>query len=129
MPGTVTLVLGTRIVVVEVVPTLCDPMDYSVYRILQTRILEWVAFPSPGALPNPGTEPSSPTLQQILHYLSHHCFPSPEYLSNPGIKPGSPALQVDSLPAELPRKPHGTAIINFIYSQAIITHALLLLLS
>ena len=25
--------------------TLCDPMDYTVYGILQARILEWVAFP------------------------------------------------------------------------------------
>ena len=25
--------------------TLCDLMDYTVYRILQARILEWVAFP------------------------------------------------------------------------------------
>ena len=25
-------------------PTLCDPMDYTVRRILQARILEWVAF-------------------------------------------------------------------------------------
>ena len=25
--------------------TLCDPMDYTVHGILQTRILEWVAFP------------------------------------------------------------------------------------
>ena len=24
--------------------TVCDPMDYTVYRILQARILEWVAF-------------------------------------------------------------------------------------
>ena len=24
--------------------TLCDPMDYTVYGILQARILEWVAF-------------------------------------------------------------------------------------
>ena len=32
--------------------------------ILQARILEWVAFPpSPGDLPNPGTEPRSPSLQ------------------------------------------------------------------
>ena len=27
--------------------TLCDPMDYIVYGILQARILEWVAFPFP----------------------------------------------------------------------------------
>ena len=26
-------------------PTLHDPMDYTVYGILQARILEWVAFP------------------------------------------------------------------------------------
>ena len=25
--------------------TLCDPMDYTVHEILQTRILDWVAFP------------------------------------------------------------------------------------
>ena len=49
-------------------PTLCDPMDCSppgssVHGILQTRILEWVAFSSPGDLPNPGIEPRSPALQ------------------------------------------------------------------
>jgi len=26
-------------------PTLYDPRDYTVHGILQTRILEWVAFP------------------------------------------------------------------------------------
>ena len=25
--------------------TLCDPIDYTVQEILQTRILEWVAYP------------------------------------------------------------------------------------
>ena len=35
-------------------------MDYTVHGILQARILEWVAFPSPGDLPNPGLEPGSP---------------------------------------------------------------------
>ena len=49
-------------------------MDYTVHGILQARILEWVAFPFPADLPDPG------------------------------IKPGSPALQVDSLPTELPGK-------------------------
>ena len=44
--------------------TLCNPMDYSplgssVHGILQARILEWVPFPSPGDLPDPGIEPSS----------------------------------------------------------------------
>ena len=60
--------------------TLCNPMGYtapgsSVHGILQARILEWVAIPSPGDLPNPG------------------------------IKPRSPTLQVDSLPSEPPGKP------------------------
>ena len=35
----------------------------SVHGILQARILEWVAFPSPGDLPNPGIEPRFPALQ------------------------------------------------------------------
>ena len=48
-------------------PTLCDPMDYTVYRILQARILERVAFPFSGDLPNPGIEPRSPASQVILY--------------------------------------------------------------
>ena len=47
-------------------------MDFTVHGILQARILEWVAFPFSGDLPNPG------------------------------IKPRSPALQADSLPSEPP---------------------------
>ena len=52
----------------QLCPTLCDLMDYSppsssVHGILQARILEWVAFPSPGDLPDPGIKPRSPTLQ------------------------------------------------------------------
>ena len=43
---------------------LCDPMDSSppnssVHGILQARMLEWVAVPSPGDLPNPEIEPTS----------------------------------------------------------------------
>ena len=46
---------------------LCDPMDCSppassVHGILQSRIPEWVAFLSPGDLPNPGIEHASPSL-------------------------------------------------------------------
>ena len=36
--------------------TLCNPVDYTVHGILQARILEWAAFPSPEDLPNPGIE-------------------------------------------------------------------------
>ena len=48
-------------------PTLFNPMDCSppgssVHGILQARILEWVANPFSGDLPNPGIEPGSPAL-------------------------------------------------------------------
>ena len=35
-------------------------MDYTVHGVLQARILEWVAFRSPGDLPNTGIKPRSP---------------------------------------------------------------------
>ena len=58
----------------------CDPTDWSppgssVHRLLQPRILEWVAIRSQGDLPDPG------------------------------IKPESPVLQADALPSEPPGKP------------------------
>ena len=37
-------------------PTLCDPMDYTVRGILQTRILEWVAFPFSRGSSQPGDQ-------------------------------------------------------------------------
>ena len=40
-----------------------QPIYYTVQRILQARILEWVAFSSPGDLPSPGIVRRSPTLQ------------------------------------------------------------------
>ena len=58
-------------------------MDFTVHGILQARILEWVAFPFSKDLPNPGIKPMSLT---------------------------SPALEVDSLPAELQRKPKNTGV-------------------
>ena len=41
----------------------CSPPGSSVYGILQARVLEWLPFPSPGDLPDPGIKPRSPTLQ------------------------------------------------------------------
>ena len=65
-----------KVKVAQPCPTLCDPMDYTVYEILQARTLEWVAFPfSRGS-------------------------------SRPRDQTGSPALQADSLPAEPPGSPH-----------------------
>ena len=53
----------TKVKAAQSCVTLFDPMDYTVHGILQARILEWVAFPSPGDLPNPGIEPRSAALQ------------------------------------------------------------------
>ena len=41
----------------------CSPPGSSVHGILQARILEWLPFPFPGDLPDPGIEPRSPALQ------------------------------------------------------------------
>ena len=70
-------------------PSLWDPMVYTVPGILQARILEWVAFPPPGDLPNPG------------------------------IKARSPALHVDSLPAEPQGKPKNTGVCSLSLLQGI----------
>ena len=48
--------------------TLCDPIDCSprgssVHDIFQARILEWVPFPTPWDLPDPGWNPC------LLHFL------------------------------------------------------------
>ena len=63
--------------------TVCSLSGSSVHGILQPRILQWVAFPSPGDLPDPS--------------LGDLPCPSLKDLPNPWIKLGSPALQTDSL--------------------------------
>ena len=76
-----------KVKVAQLCLTLCDPMDYVVYGILQARILEWQPFPSPGGLPHPG------------------------------IEPRSPALQVDSLSAEPPGQPKNTGVGSLSFLQ------------
>ena len=79
--------------------------------ILQARILEWIAVPSPGDLLNPGIEPRYLALQvdsllsESPGKLEWVAFPSPGDLSDSGIELGSPALQVYTSPGELPQKP------------------------
>ena len=51
-------------------------MDYTVHGILQTRILEWVAFPfSKGIFPTQGLNPGLPHCRQMLYQLSHKGSP------------------------------------------------------
>ena len=67
---------SSGVLIAQSCSTLCDPMDCrpSVHGIFQTRILEWLSFPSPG------------------------------YLPDLGIKSRFLALQADSLPSEPPWK-------------------------
>ena len=43
-------------------PMFCNTPGSSAHGIFQPRILEWVAFPTPGDLPHPGIELASPSL-------------------------------------------------------------------
>ena len=62
----------------QLCPTLCDPMDCSppgtsVHGILQARTLGWAAVPSSSDLPNPGIKPvslTSPALAGRLFTIS-----------------------------------------------------------
>ena len=74
-------------------PTLCDHMDYSLpgffdHGIFQARVPEW-PFPSPGDLPDPGIEPTSPALQadalpqsRLGSPLNQLCFNKISFLKN-----------------------------------------------
>ena len=62
--------------------TLCDPMNYSltgssVHVISQARVLEWLPFPSPGDLPDPGIKPTSPALGSIFFTTEPPGKPNP----------------------------------------------------
>ena len=72
---------------------LCNPVDRSPPGSVH-GILEWVAIcPSPGDLPDPGSEPRSPV---------------------------PPALKADSLPNEPPRKPRNGPT-HFLFLLGVIT--------
>ena len=45
----------------------------SVHGILQARVLDWVPFPPPGDLPDPGIKPASPTLADRFFTPSITC--------------------------------------------------------
>ena len=61
-------------------PTLCDPMDYTVHRILQARILEWVAYPFCSGSPWARNRTEfSMHCRGILYQLSYQGSPSISY--------------------------------------------------
>ena len=56
------LYLKVEGLVAQSCPTLWNPPGSSIHGILQARIVEWVATPSAGELPDPSFEPGSPAL-------------------------------------------------------------------
>ena len=98
-------------IVTQLCPTLCDPMDCSppgssVHGFSRQEYWSGLPCPSPGNLSDSGIEPRSPALQadalpaetQAQEYWSGQPIPSPGDLPDPGIKLVFPALQGDSLP-------------------------------
>ena len=66
--NTPSIIMKVKVLVPQSCPTLCNPMDCSpsgssIHRTLLARTLEWVPFPSPGDLPDPGIKPGLLTLQ------------------------------------------------------------------
>ena len=74
------ILLKHEVKVAQLCLTLCDLIGYTVHRILQARILEWVAFP----------------FSRVSSQLR--------------FKSRTPALQADSLPVEPQGKPEITRV-------------------
>ena len=60
--------------VTQLCPTLCNPMGYTVYGILQAKILEWVSFPFSRGSSQP-RDRTQVSRRQILYQLSHQGSP------------------------------------------------------
>ena len=103
--------LSIRVVSVKVIrsyPTLCDPMDYTVYRILQARILEWVAFPFSRGSSQPRDWPQSSAYLRLLTIHGYTLTPEEEWKQTP-----LPKEMRCHLPAFLFKK----SLISFLCSQ------------
>ena len=71
--------------------TLCDPMDYTVHEFSRPQYRSGQPFPSPGDLPNPGTE---------------HRFPTMLADSLPAEPPGKPSNDLRKQMLTFPPEPH-----------------------
>ena len=63
-----------ELLVAQSCPTLCIPWTGQAPLFMGFFRQEYgsgLPFPSPGDLPDPGMEPKSPALQEILYHLSH----------------------------------------------------------
>ena len=82
--GCLTFYSKRQVLVTQLYPTLCNPMDCS-------------------------HEAPPPMGFSRQEYWSGLPFPSPGDLPNPGIEPGSPTLQADTLTSEPPGKPQSNS--------------------
>ena len=100
-----------KVLVVQLWPTLCNPMDCSLLLSMEFSRQEYwsgLSCSPPGDLPGPGIKPASPASQADSlplkppgkPWILRKPFPSPGDLPNPGIKPRTPSLQADSLLSE-----------------------------
>ena len=55
-------------------------------------------------------------------YWSGLPFPSPGDLPDPGTEPGAPALQADTLPSEPPGKPSATSCLTVLSERGTLKH-------
>ena len=72
--------MKVKVLVIQLCPILCDPVDCScpgssVHGILQGRILEWVAIPFCRGFFDPGLNLDLLHCRQILYCLSHQGSP------------------------------------------------------
>ena len=77
-----------KVKVAQLCLILCDPMDYTVHGILQSRILEWVVFPF-------STGPSQPWDQTKVSHIAGRFF----QLSDPII----PLLGIHTMETRIER--------------------------
>ena len=77
-----------KVLVAQACPTLCDPMDYSlpgssVIKILQARILEWIAIPfSSKGVPGLSTQ----LTQQRPHHPQVNCCPLLDHVEDQRVQ-------------------------------------------
>ena len=92
--------------VAQLCPTLCDPKDYSppvssVHKFSRQEYWSGLPFPSPGDLPDPGIEPTSPYCRQILYHLIHQGSPMFDILlliyNRSKIKCNNPLFSLDAV--------------------------------